>query len=640
MNVNSLLQGENISKRYGDKLLFQDLNINISEGDKIALVAKNGTGKTSLLKILAGIETADSGIITKRKDIRISFLSQDITLDLDKKIIDAIFSQDDEVTTIIKRYNEIIAGNDNKDELSKIIDKMDALNIWDYETRIKKTLGEFAIFDIEKKISELSGGQQKRVAIAAALINPPDILILDEPSNHLDLQMIESLEDFLYNTKSAVFMVTHDRYFLDRICNSIVELDGGKLYTYQGNYSYYVEKRIERINNLTSNIERSQNLLRREKEWMSRMPKARSHKAKYRIDEFENIKEKASQQIDNKKLELGIESSHLGNKVINFFNISKAYGENILIKDFSYKLNKYEKIGIIGNNGSGKTTFLDIITGRNKADEGRIEIGSTVKIAYYTQEGISFNEDSKPIDIIKNISENIKLKNGKVFSASGFLTYFLFPPEMQNNYIRKLSGGEKRRLYLCSILIQQPNVLILDEPTNDLDIVTLQVLEEFLSEIEASVIIVSHDRFFMDKIVEHILVFYGNGIIKEFPGNYTQFRNSKNYDDFNNFNSSSNPDKNINDKKELKEKNTPVVISLKNDNKSVKKKISFKEQYEFQNIEIELAKLESEKNTLEAELNSGSLQHDELLKKSKELAEILSTIEAKEERWLNLSELM
>jgi ATP-binding cassette subfamily F protein uup len=627
--VTSLLQGENLTKRYGDKLLFDNIDLNISENDKIALVAKNGTGKTTLLNIIAGLDTGDTGSISKKRDLKIAYLSQAINFDPDKNVIDAVFYQHNEISDTLKRYNEIIFNNLNTNELQDVLDKMDALNIWDFETKIKQILGVFKILNFDQKFGDLSGGQQKRVALATVLISEPDLLILDEPTNHLDLAMIEWLEDYLDKIKSAIFMVTHDRYFLDRVCNHIIELDSGKLFLYQGNYSYYVEKRTERLENLAANIERSQNLFKREKEWIVRMPKARTHKSKYRIEEFENIKEKAAQKIDNKRLELGVELAHLGNKVINFYSICKSYGDKCLIKNFSYKIAKYEKIGIVGNNGSGKTTLLNIINGMVKPDAGRIEIGSTVKIAYYTQSGISFDDNSRPIDMIKNISESIKLKNGKTFSASGFLNYFLFSPEMQTNYIYKLSGCEKRRLYLCSILMQQPNVLILDEPTNDLDIITLQILEEFLSEIEASVIIVSHDRFFMDKIVDHIFIFDGKGRITEFPGNYTQYRNSKSF-------SLDAIETELKTKSQTSERKLQQPAKEKQKEKS--RKLTFKAQYELQKLEQEITNLQQKKIILENDLNSGKLPPTELFEKSQNYSELLNLLETKELRWLELSE--
>jgi len=626
----SLLQADNLSKRYGEKLLFEEISIHIAESQKIAIVAKNGTGKTSLLNILAGIDTGDTGKITMKRDLRIAYLPQDIVLNPDKTVLEAVFFQDDEIISTIREYNDCIAGEDHS-RLQPILDKMDRLNAWDYESRVKQILGRLKITEFNTKIKFLSGGQKKRIALAGTLISEPELLILDEPTNHLDLDMIEWLENYLENSGMTILMVTHDRYFLDRVCNFIVEMDRGQIYTYQGNYSYFVEKRAERIDNLQANIDRSQNLMRTEQEWIRRMPKARTHKSKYRIAEFENIKAQASQRIDEKKLELGISSERLGKKVIDIYNISKSFGDKCLIKDFSYKLARNEKIGIVGKNGCGKTTFLNIITGLINPDKGRIEIGKTVKIAYYTQDGISFDEDSKPIDIVRNIAETVKLKNGKTFSAAGFLQYFLFPPDMQYTLVRKLSGGEKRRLYLCTVLMTQPNVLLMDEPTNDLDIMTLQVLEEYLLETDASVIIVSHDRFFMDKIVDHVFVFGNNGQISDFPGNYTQYRDSDLFvtdDNYRDNNEKSANSINPNQKK------------LDNKIKSDKpKKMSFKDKFEFEKLEIELQELNLKKIELKKLLNSGELNHEELLKKSNEYSELLNSIGNKEMRWLELSEL-
>jgi len=454
------------------------------------------------------------------------------------------------------------------------------------------------------------------------------LLILDEPTNHLDLGMIEWLEEHLSKSSMAIFMVTHDRYFLDRVCNVIVEMDMGELYTYQGNYSYFVEKRAMRIDNLQSNIERARNLMKTEQEWMRRMPKARTTKAKYRVEAFSDVKEKASRKIDNTKLELGISSDRLGKKVIDIYNLDKSFGDLCLIKDFSYKMARGEKIGIVGKNGSGKTTLLNIVTGNLKADRGRIDIGATVKIAYYTQDGIEFDNDSKPIDIVKSIAENVKLKNGKSYSASGFLQYFLFDPDLQHTLVRKLSGGEKRRLYLCTVLMTQPNVLVMDEPTNDLDIMTLQVLEEYLSLTDACVLLVSHDRFFMDKIVDHVFVFRGDGEIGDFPGNYTQYRGSDSF---------------VSDHEVKKEPSNKDQAKKHEQRKAEQKKLqarklSFNEKYELENLEKEIAELEEKKKMLELELNSGTLSNEDLLAKSEEFAKMFDILEEKELRWLELSE--
>ncbi|MDD3859438.1 MAG: ABC-F family ATP-binding cassette domain-containing protein, partial [Bacteroidales bacterium] len=626
----SLLQADNLSKRYGEKLLFEGISIHISESQKLAIVAKNGTGKTSLLNILAGVDTGDTGKITMKRNLRIAYLPQDIVLNPEKTVLEAVFFQDDEIITAIREYNDCIAGEDHSG-LQPILDKMDRLNAWDYDSRVKQILGKLKITEYTAKIKHLSGGQKKRIALAGTLISEPELLILDEPTNHLDLDMIEWLENYLDNSGMTILMVTHDRYFLDRVCNSIIEMDRGQIFTYQGNYSYFVEKRAERIDNLQANIDRAQNLMRTEQEWIRRMPKARTHKSKYRIAEFGNIKSVASQRTDEKKLEMGISAERLGKKVIDIYNVSKSYGDKCLIKDFSYKIARFEKIGIVGNNGCGKTTLLNIIMGVLNPDKGRIEIGNTVKIAYYNQDGISFDEDSKPIDIVKNIAETVQLKNGKTFSASGFLQYFLFSQDMQYTLVRKLSGGEKRRLYLCTVLMTQPNVLLMDEPTNDLDIMTLQVLEEYLSETEASVIIVSHDRFFMDKIVDHVFVFGNNGQITDFPGNYTQYRDSDIYGlDENGERNSLNP---------VNSKNSNLNKNENNPKLDKPKKMSFKDKFEFEKLETELAEMHILKHELELLLNSGGLNHEELLQKSNEYSELLNSIANKEMRWLELSEL-
>ncbi|MBN2778708.1 MAG: ABC-F family ATP-binding cassette domain-containing protein [Bacteroidales bacterium] len=622
----SYLQAENISKRYGEKLLFEGIDINISENQKIALVAKNGTGKTSLLNILAGTDTPDSGSLSSKRDLRIAYLPQQINLDPQQSIIQAVFFQEDDIIMAIRSYNDSLKTGNNE-VMQKALDLMDSLNAWDYEAKVKQILGKLEIFDYDQKIGTLSGGQKKRVALAGTLISKPDLLILDEPTNHLDLGMIEWLEEYLSAGDMTIFMVTHDRYFLDRVCNTIMEIDQGKLFTYQGNYSYFVEKRADRIENLQANIARAQNLMRTEQEWIRRMPKARTHKSKFRVDGFQDVKEKASQKIDNTKLELGVVTDRLGKKVIDIYNLTKSFDDKCLVKDFSYKFARGEKVGIVGKNGSGKTSFLNMLAGELNQDSGRIDIGATVKIAYYKQDGINFDDDTKPIDVVKKIAEAVKLKNGKTFSASGFLTYFLFPPEMQHNYIRKLSGGEKRRLYLCTVLMQQPNVLFMDEPTNDLDIMTLQVLEEYLIQTDATVVVVSHDRFFMDKIVDHVFVFNGIGEVRDFPGNYTQYRDSNLY---------------LADI----EQNTPVKVkeekpNLKSQKTDLQKvrKLSFNEKYEFEQLEKELPLLEQKRQNLENELNSGLLDNESLISKSDEFSNLLAIIEEKEIRWLELSEL-
>lgn len=623
--MESLLQAENISKRYGDKLLFENISLSIGEGQKIALVAKNGTGKTSLLNILAGVDSSDSGKLSRRRDVRIGYLTQEIELDAEKTVLDAVFVLENEITQTIRQYNDCLYS-ETHEVLPSLLDKMDALNAWDYESRIRQVLGKLDIHDLDKKVGTLSGGQKKRVALAGLLICEPQLLILDEPTNQLDLNVIEWLEDYLSSANITIFMVTHDRYFLDRICDTIIELDDGKTYTYAGNYTYYVEKRAERIENLQANIERAQNLMRTEQEWIRRMPKARSHKAKYRIDEFENLKARASQRIDNRKLELDVANQRLGKKIIDIYNVSKSFGSQKIIKDFSYKVSRGEKIGIVGHNGVGKTTFLNLITGNLAPDSGHIEIGQTVKFAYYTQEGIAFNDDDKPIDIVRKISDDVKLRDGKSFSASGLLNYFMFTGDMQHTLVRKLSGGEKRRLYLCTVLIQQPNVLIMDEPTNDLDITTLQVLEEYLTMIDATVIIVSHDRFFMDKIVDHIFVFEGEGRISDFPGNYTQFRDSREY---------------VRYMESVTPKETKPITSEPRkpiQPPAPKKKLSYNEQREYDMLEKEIEELNARRVAMEEELNSGKLSPFEIAAKSSEYSQLIDSIDEKEMRWLELAE--
>ncbi len=623
----SLLQAENISKRYGDKLLFENININISQGQKISLVAKNGTGKTSLLNIITGVDSSETGSISTKRDLKITYLPQEVLLNPEKSVIKAVFFQEDPIINAVRDYNNAI-NSENNENINSAIDKMDMLNAWDYEAKVKQILGKLEITDFNKKIKYLSGGQKKRVALAGTLISNPQLLILDEPTNHLDLNMIEWLEEYLSKSDITLFMVTHDRYFIDNVCNQILELDDGKIYSYNGNYSYFIQKRAERIDNLKANISKSRNLLRTEQEWIRRMPKARTSKSKFRIDGFEELKEKANRKIDETKLELDIASSRLGKKVVDIYNLTKSFDGNTIIKDFSYKIAKGEKIGIVGKNGCGKSTFLNLISGKLKPDSGKIEIGKTVKIAYYTQDGIKFDDNTKPIEVIKNIAETVKLQNGKTFSASGFLQYFLFNPKMQHNYIRKLSGGEKRRLYLCTVLMQQPNLLFMDEPTNDLDIMTLQVLEEYLIATDATVIIVSHDRFFMDEIVEHIFVFDEKGNIKDFPGNYTQYRESKLYKEMHQQNNS-----------ETKQKTVKQKQNKKPNNPNKNKRLSFNQDFELKQLEKEIPALEIKRKDIEKQLNSGTLNNDELVEKSTLLAQILSEIETKELRWLELTEI-
>lgn len=619
--MSSLIQAVNVSKRYGERLLFEEIDINISEGSKTALIAKNGSGKTSLLNIIAGEDTADSGSVTKVRGLKTAYLRQEIDHNPDKTVLETVFYSDSEVVNAIKDYNKIL-GTDNQILLQKAIDKMDSLNAWDFENRAKQILSKLEITDFQKKSNELSGGQQKRVALASVLICEPDLLILDEPTNHLDLEMIEWLEDYLSGTGQSVFMVTHDRYFLESVCDTIIEMDKGEVFVYKGNYSYYLEKRAERIDNLEAGVAKAKNLMKTELDWLRRMPKARTGKSKYRINKFDSIKSQANKNIYDNKLELDLKAERLGKKIAELDKISKSFDGKKIIDNFSYKFMPYEKLGIVGKNGTGKTSFLNILTGTLTPDSGKTEIGSTVKFAYYRQEGIDFDEDAKPIDIISSISENIKLGNGKSLSASGFLNYFLFTPEQQHTLVRKLSGGEKRRLYLCKILINQPNFIILDEPTNDLDIVTLQVLEDYLKNISACVIVVSHDRYFMDRLVDHLLVFDDRGKIIDFPGNYTQYRNSELYKK---------------DVKDVSKENSEFKEKSAAQNTS-KKKQTYAERLESENIENDLAILEGQKTELEELMNEGRLDSEELVDKSRLYSELCKKIAEKESRWLEIND--
>ena len=613
------LQLDNLSKSWGDLELFKDISFTINQGDKVALIAKNGAGKTTLMNILSGDEVADSGKVTFNNDIRIGYLRQLPELNPNETILEAAFSSSGENISAVREYESAIESGDHK-AIEKSMDRLNTLNCWDFELKIKQILTELNIHDLQQPIRELSGGQKKRVALAHVLIDEPDFLILDEPTNHLDLEMIEWLERTLEKAKCTLLMVTHDRYFLDRVCNEIIEMDEHSLFRYKGNYSYYVEKRDERIQNLNSEIERDRNLFRTELEWLRRMPQARTHKSKYRTENAYVLKEKASRRIDDNKLELAINSQRLGNKIINLDHLSKAFGDVVILKDFSYKFARLEKIGIVGKNGSGKSTFLNLLTGAHPADSGKMDTGETVLFGYFRQDGIQFSPEDRVIDIIKEIAEVVEMGDGSKLSASQFLNYFLFPPETQYSYVGKLSGGEKRRLYLCTILMRNPNFLILDEPTNDLDIMTLNVLEDYLKSFRGCTIVVSHDRFFMDKIVDHLFVFEGNGIIKDFPGNYTDYR----------------------DWAEEKARAEQVVVktekTIREKPSSEKKKLNFKEKKELGELEKDITDLEKEKKILEDDLNSGSLATDILHKKSLRYGEVTSQLEEKEMRWLELSE--
>ncbi|MEA3317146.1 MAG: ABC-F family ATP-binding cassette domain-containing protein, partial [Bacteroidota bacterium] len=592
------IQVENLKKSFGDLILFEDISFGIAQDQKVALIAKNGTGKTTLLNIIAGLDTADTGNITFRRDIKLGFLQQNPPLNENNTVFEEIYKSSNNIIETVKEYNAAIES-ENKDDLQKSMEEMDRLNAWDYEVKIKQILTRLKIDMFNQKIATLSGGEKKRVALANILIDEPNVLIFDEPTNHLDVDMIEWLEKYLKNTRVTLFMVTHDRYFLDRVCNEIIEMDQSQVYQYNGNYSYFLTKRAERLHAKEQEIGKAKNLLRKEEEWMRRMPKARGTKAKYRIDNYYNLKDVASQKRNDDNLEINVAGHRLGKKIIEIDKIEKSFDDLCVLKDFSYKFVKNEKIGIVGKNGAGKSTFLNLITDKIKPDSGNIDIGETVVFGYYTQEGISFKNDQRVIDIAKEIAEVVTLGDGREMSVKEFLNYFLFPYDMHYNTVEKLSGGEKRRLYLMTVLMRKPNFLILDEPTNDLDIMTLGVLEDYLSSFGGCVIIVSHDRFFMDQVVDHLFVFKGKGIVKDFPGNYSQYRESI-----------------INKEKEEKTKiEKPKKEKKQNINKT-KTKLSYKEKCEYELLEKEIEELENEKDILEKEISSGELKSDDLLKKS------------------------
>jgi len=621
-NAISYLQVENISKSYGEITLFDNLSFGINKGQNIALIARNGIGKTSLLNIIAGTDEPNTGKISTRNGISISYLEQSPKFNPENTVLEQVLESSNKIINVIRKYQDVIHSNN-----SKLIDDamadMDALQAWDYEIKIKQILSHLNIFDLSKKIKYLSGGQLKRIALANTLINEPDLLILDEPTNHLDLEMIEWLEIYLKASKSTLLMVTHDRYFLNRICNEIIEIDNNKLYSYSGNYDYFLEKREQRISNLNTTIDRAQNLLRKELDWMRRSPKARTTKAKSRIDAFYNLEEKASQNTNVKKVNINVQSTRLGKKILELHYINKSFDNKILIKDFNYKFTRGEKIGIIGKNGSGKSTLLNIITQTLKPDSGKIEVGETVNYGYYRQEGIQFKEDQRLIDVVREVAEVVILGDGKKLSIKQFLNYFLFPNEMHHHQIAKLSGGERRRLYLMIILMQKPNFLILDEPTNDLDIMTLNVLEDYLISYTGCVLIVSHDRFFMDKIVDHIFVFEDDGKVKDFPGNYSVYKDYKSQQELAN-------------KKALKK----TALDNKTTRTKQKKIFSYKEKREYELISAEIENLNTEKELLESEITSNSLKTEELISKSSRLGEVINSLDEKELRWLELDELM
>ncbi|WP_418944444.1 ABC-F family ATP-binding cassette domain-containing protein [Phocaeicola plebeius] len=615
------LQVENLTKSFGDLVLFNGISFGIAEGQRIGLIAKNGSGKTTLLNILAGKEDYDEGKITFRRDLRVGYLEQSPKYPEELTVLEACFYHGNSTVELIKEYERCMEtpGNPGMDEL---LVRMEHEKAWDYERRAKQILSQLKIRDFSQKIGHLSGGQLKRVALANILITEPDLLILDEPTNHLDLDMTEWLEEYLNRGSLSLLMVTHDRYFLDRVCSEIIEIDNRQLYSYKGNYSYYLEKRQERIEATNAEIARANNLYRTELEWMRRMPQARGHKARYREEAFYELEKVAKQRTYDANVKLDVKASYIGSKIFEADHLCKRFGDLKILDDFSYIFARYEKMGIVGNNGTGKSTFIKILMGLEKPDSGTLDIGETVRFGYYSQEGLQFNEQMKVIDVITDIAEVIELGNGKRLTASQFLQHFLFTPETQHSYVYKLSGGERRRLYLCTVLMRNPNFLVLDEPTNDLDIVTLQVLEEYLHNFKGCVIVVSHDRYFMDKVVDHLLVFKGQGDIRDFPGNYSDYRDWKLV-------------KAEHEKEAAKPKEEKTQRVRLND----KRRMTFKERKEFEQLEKEIAALEEEKKQIEEALCSGTLSVDELTEKSKRLPLLNDELDEKTMRWLELSEI-
>ena len=634
----SCLQVQNLTRSVGDRVLFHDLSFGIAQGQHVGLIAQNGTGKSTLLNILAKKDFADDGEIVFHRDIRVGYLEQTPVYPMDLTVIEACFWHGNDTTNLIREYERCmsIPGNPG---LQEILDRMEHEKAWDYENRSKTILSQLKITDFHKPLNQLSGGQLKRVALANVLITEPDFLILDEPTNHLDLQMIEWLEGYLSRSNVTLLMVTHDRYFLDRVCSVIMELDDETLYTYRGNYSYYLEKRQERIDVARSEVARANNLYRTELDWMRRMPQARGHKARYREEAFYELEKIAKRRIEEQQVRLEMKSTYIGSKIFEAEYVSKAFTtkesngqthETVILKDFYYNFSRYEKMGIVGANGTGKSTFVKMLLGEIKPDSGRFVVGETVRFGYFSQEGMEFDEQMKVIDAVRKIAEYVDLGGGRRMSAMQFLQHFMFSPLQQQNYIYKLSGGEKRRLYLCTVLMQGPNFLVLDEPTNDLDIITLQILEQYLQDFHGCVIVVSHDRYFMDKVVDHLLVFHGDGKVKDFPGNYTQFREWEKLE-------SMREDASHKVKQESKAAVSSTNETRRNRNEE-KRRLTYKEKMEFQQLEQDIETLEAEKASIEAALSGGSISVEQITEMSKRLPLLNEELDEKSMRWLELSE--
>ncbi|MEM7296775.1 MAG: ABC-F family ATP-binding cassette domain-containing protein [Bacteroidota bacterium] len=619
MNYLSL---EGLTKSFDEKKLFEDITFGLDQGQKAALVGVNGTGKSTLLKVIAGIEAPDKGIVSFRKGITVSMLQQHPEFNPEETILEAVFAEDKEELNLIRDYEMAIRKTEidpeNAPDLSPFIEKMDALNAWEYEHQIKGLLGKLGIHDFEQKMGDLSGGQKKRIALAQALVVNPDFLILDEPTNHLDLAIIEWLENYLATANLTLLMVTHDRYFLDKVTNEIIEIEGGDIFRYKGNYSQFLEKKAERMEMEAASVDKAKNLFKTELEWMRRQPKARGTKAKYRVDAFQDVKAKAHSGITTQKMEVNLKAERQGKKILELEHVSKSYEDLTLIEDFSYVFKRKEKVGVIGPNGVGKSTFLNILSQNTQPDSGKIDTGQTTKFGYYTQDETIFDPNKKVLDIVKEVAEYIKLENGSEITASQLLNQFMFPPKMQHNFVGKLSGGEKRRLQLLRVLMANPNFLILDEPTNDLDITTLNVLEEYLQNFAGCLMIVSHDRYFMDRLVDHLFVFEGNGRIKDFPGNYTDYR----------------------EKVGVPSAELPKEIESKKDvqkEKAKARKLSYNEQRELDLLDKEIPKLEERKKELQESMNHES-EYEKLQEVSDQLKALEAELEEKEMRWLELSE--
>ena len=623
--MNPILQVENLTKSFGDLVLFENISFGLAEGQRVGLIAKNGSGKSTLLNILAGREGYDAGTISFRRDLRVGYLEQNPHYSENLTVLEACFSHGNVVTDLIRDYERCMQHPDHPD-MDRILLGMEQHKAWDYENKVKQILSRLHIYDFDQPIAQLSGGQLKRVALANALITEPEFLVLDEPTNHLDLDMVEWLEDYLRRAPITLLMVTHDRYFLDRACSEILEIDNRTLYSYKGNYSYYLEKRQERLDAKSAEIERANNLYRTELEWMRRMPQARGHKARYREEAFYELEKVAKQRLCNNEVRLEMKAGYIGNKIFEARDLCKSFGDIRILDHFSYIFARYEKVGIIGNNGTGKSTFIKILMGLEQPDSGIIDVGETVRFGYYSQEGLKFDEQMKVIDVVRDIAEVIDLGNGNRLTASQFLQHFLFSPEAQHSYVYKLSGGERRRLYLCTVLMRNPNFLVLDEPTNDLDIVTLNILEEYLQSFKGCLIVVSHDRYFMDKVVDHLWVFNGQADIRDFPGNYTQYRDWKD-------------EQERQDRLQQKQTPKPRREVVKFRPKNEKRKLSYKERRELEQLEHDIEALEEKKKTLEQALCSGTLSVEELTEMSKRLPQVSDEIETKTLRWMELSEL-